>query len=198
MNAKCRTTRVWSSSHILRSMLHSFTLAQSQIGDPISKGGFEHSTNFRHSVRHSALLKCHVVKSSVTRPLRQRSSGWNSQRKRCAHPLISFRCRLSSHCCCCYYCWCCLLLRALLDVPCAYQSYLSSVPHTAFQVAVERLQASPNNGCDFLPGKCFGHWTPKLLTLVALEAAPLRPQGDVSCAEIPTHSVLQQIGQSAL
>ena len=63
MNARCRSARACYLCPRPKS-----------IGDPISRSGFYFSTNFPHLVRQSALLKSHIVKSSVTGPPRQQPS----------------------------------------------------------------------------------------------------------------------------
>ena len=99
----------------------------------------------------------------------------------------------SFHCCC----YCCPQLEALLDAPCAFLilpavrrwrlSFRSPVPNYVLQVVVVQVAVAlaeavtPNRCyCCHLPGSCFGH-----PMLVAREAASLRPQGEVSCAEAP-------------
>ena len=69
-------------------------------------------------------------------------------------------------------------------------SFRSRVPNPVFQVAVVQAEvATPNRCCSYLlPGS--------YLMPVALEAAPLRPQGDVSCAEAPSLPVPQLPEQS--
>ena len=78
---------------------------------PIGRSGSEFSTNVLHLVRQSALLRSLVVKSRVTGPRRRATlCPRDFQGESCKHPLIPFRCRLSSHCCCCH---CCPLIQAL-------------------------------------------------------------------------------------
>ena len=81
---------------------------------------------------------------------------------------------------CLKHCWLLLapLWHSLLFDWCTCHVFLVTNP--AFQVAVNHWQASPNSCCCFyhLLGCCFGHPTPRLLMLVALEAAPPCPHGN--------------------
>ena len=155
--------------------------------------------SYLHLVRQSSLLKSHVVKSSVTGPPRRQPfvSRFSERIVR-----TSSNPRLSCACCCCYRY---PLLQVLLDVPCAsfalpvvrlvHLSSRSPVPNPAFQVA--HLQATPNR-CYYyhFPGSHFRHPTPILLVLVALEAAPFRPQA-MSLADTPPHPDPRQTEQNA-
>ena len=68
----------------------------------------------------------------------------------------------------------------------SHRSFRSPLPNSVLelagvQVAVAQAVAQGASGrccCCFLPGSCFEH-----LMLMAREAAPLRPRGDVPCAE---------------
>ena len=177
--------------------------------EPINRSDFEFSSNFQHFVRKSIVLKSHVVKSSVTSPpRRQPSASKCSERESRTHPPIPLRCQLNSHCC---FCWNCLLCQALLFlVPLCFSlsfdwcvCHIDLLFHNTLREAVKHLQAAPNRQPNRKPNRNyhlldnhFGRPTPTLLMLVALKVALLRPESDVSCAEIPPHSVPRQIGQS--
>ena len=148
MNASCRTARACSLSPPPKSN-----------GDPISRSGFEFSTNVLHLVQQSAFLKSHIVKCSVSSPPRRQPSVSGFPEKTCTHPKVPFWCRVTSHCCCYWR----PLLQALLDVPC-----------TSFVLPVRLMRLScrspvPNFALQayyHLPGI---HPTPSLLMLVAQE-----------------------------
>ena len=72
-------------------------------------------------------------------------------------------------------------------VPRSHRSFRSLVPNSVLQVAVVQMAVALAEAvmpsrcyCCFLAGSCFEH-----PMLMAREAASLRPQGDVSCAEAP-------------
>ena len=131
-------------------------------------------------------MKSHFVRSSVSVHLDGdfclgifRENEWYT------HPPIPFQCRLSFHCCC--YCCCCPWLEALQDAPCDSLAPCCSTVASVISVSCSkprfsRSGASGGNNAEQLlllplPGSYF--------MLVALEAATLRPGGDVSCAEAP-------------
>ena len=141
-----------------------------------------------HLIRQSALLKSHFFIKSC----RATFTSTFLPRESYTHPPSPFQCRLSFpfYCYCCYCCYCCPWLDALQDAPCAFflarpvvrrlhLSFRSPVPDPFFRmVAVRVAQAvvAPNRCyCCFLLGD--------YSMLMAREALPLRPQGDVSCVE---------------
>ena len=145
------------------------------------------TTNFLHLFRHSALLECHTVRSSVAGPPRQRLSAPEfSERKvhTSTNPIslsVEVSLLLLLLLLLLYCCYCCQRLEALRDAPCASLalpvvrwlrlSFRSRVPKPVFQVAVAQAEvATPNRCCSYLlPGS--------YLMPVALEAALPSPSG---------------------
>ena len=179
MKARCRTAPACSLSRPPpKSTLPLFTPAgRLQLGHPISRSGVDFSTNFPHVVRHSAFVeippRCPVQHHQST------SSASGLSEESHTEPPIPFQGRLTSHCC--SYCCC---SAASGTVGCSWRLFGTPcfstgapvmfflVTNPAFQVAVNHWQASPNRCCCYhLPGCCFGQPTPRLLMLVALEAA---------------------------
>ena len=147
--------------------------------------GFEFSTNFLYLFRQPALLKSHFVKSRVIGPPSHRPSASELSR-RIVHTSTK---PISVSVDCCRNCFCCPQLEALLDFPCAssilpavrrlHQSFRSPVTNTVLQVAVVQVAVALAEAVT--PSRCHCHCY--LLPRAAQEVAPLRPQGDVSCAQ---------------